>query len=101
MNNYVLVSQGLTVYISKSRAHSVSNLLKNGDAYVEIDDRLIRVGSIYAILPVDDYIKSRKTARQNWLCNYGNVHTPEVWCQCSSAPAISTDRLPELTAQDS
>ena len=86
MNEYVLISQGVTVYLSAEQASKVGQSLKDGSDYIELEDKLIRVNSIFGIVPAEEYITSRKANRQNYLCHHGNVHTPDSWCTCGSIP---------------
>ena len=89
MTEYVLVSSAVVVYLTADQASRAGQAVKEGDDYLEFDNRLIRVNTINAIIPIGEYIDGRRANRQNYLCRHGSVHTFDSWCRCGLEPVES------------
>ena len=79
-------------------AKELARAMKDNTKFVTLKGNIIAVNSVRGLLTPEAYKLMVSTRKQNWVCKYGNAHSPTDICNCQ--PALIGDlTTPALTAK--
>jgi hypothetical protein len=93
----VMVSSIGDMWLDEATAKALAHAMKGGSKFVTLKGNLIAVNSIRGLLKPEDYKLMVTTRKQNWVCKYGNGHSPADNCQCH--PAVKASEAPQLAEE--